>query len=284
MSMTHVYQPVMIKTLLESGNCATVDDIAKEFINWDYSLLEYYKRRVMVWPKRTLTGHKIVSYSKNVFTLLLDDDVTPEQKRHLVEICDGRTDQYVENYPDRLGTKNNRDATLQIQRYDIMARAKGICAACGCRDKALDVDHILPVNKGGTDEASNLQALCFTCNRQKRDRDKTDFVMWAKRLKDRDSKCALCNVEPIKSNELTSTVRAVQPRSKLHSLVFPKRHVGTFFDMIPAERNHCLEMVSEVREEIMERDDTVRGFCVNFDSGNIAGKHQHCHIHVIPSY
>ena len=282
--MTHVYQPVMIKTLLESDNCATVDEIAKEFINWDHSLLEYYKNRVMVWPKKTLTKHKIVSYNKNVFTLLLDDGVTQEQKRHLIEICDGRTDEYVDKHPDRIGTKTNRDAACQTDRYNVMTNAKGICAACGCRDKPLDVDHILPVSKGGTDEISNLQALCFTCNRQKRDRDRTDFVMEKKRLKYRDSECDLCKIETIKSNELASTVRAKRPRSKLHSLVFPKRHVGTFFEMIPAEKNHCLEMISEVREEIMEKEKTVKGFCVNFDSGNITGKHQHCHIHVVPSY
>ena len=30
--------------------------------------------------------------------------------------------------------------------------------------RALEVDHIVPKNQGGSDDLSNLQALCFRCN------------------------------------------------------------------------------------------------------------------------
>jgi ATP adenylyltransferase len=39
----------------------------------------------------------------------------------------------------------------------------------------LEVDHIIPKNQGGSDDISNLQALCFRCNAGKRDTDRTDF-------------------------------------------------------------------------------------------------------------
>ncbi|WP_411875608.1 HNH endonuclease [Vulcanococcus limneticus] len=35
--------------------------------------------------------------------------------------------------------------------------------------RALEVDHIVPRNHGGSDDLSNLQALCFRCNAGKRD-------------------------------------------------------------------------------------------------------------------
>ena len=52
-------------------------------------------------------------------------------------------------------------------RYSILERAGFRCQACGitAADGAqLHVDHIHPVSKGGTNDPSNLQALCQACN------------------------------------------------------------------------------------------------------------------------
>jgi 5-methylcytosine-specific restriction endonuclease McrA len=42
----------------------------------------------------------------------------------------------------------------------------GSCKNCGSTEN-LTVDHIKPVDKGGVNERSNLQCLCFPCNRAK---------------------------------------------------------------------------------------------------------------------
>ena len=34
----------------------------------------------------------------------------------------------------------------------------------------LEIDHIIPVSKGGLTEESNLQTLCWKCNRSKSDK------------------------------------------------------------------------------------------------------------------
>ena len=34
---------------------------------------------------------------------------------------------------------------------------------------ALEIDHIIPLSRGGTDELQNLQTLCYNCNREKSD-------------------------------------------------------------------------------------------------------------------
>jgi hypothetical protein len=58
-------------------------------------------------------------------------------------------------------------------RMDIMMRDEYICQICGIgrNDGAiLEVDHIHPVSRGGTNDPSNLQVLCRDCNAGKSDR------------------------------------------------------------------------------------------------------------------
>lgn len=45
--------------------------------------------------------------------------------------------------------------------------------------RALEVDHIVPRSQGGSNDLSNLQALCSLCNVQKLDRDQTDLLLVA---------------------------------------------------------------------------------------------------------
>lgn len=63
--------------------------------------------------------------------------------------------------------------------YDaIYKRDKWMCKLCGCKvqkkdiyaDNAGEIDHIVPVSKGGLHIPSNVQVLCRACNQSKSDR------------------------------------------------------------------------------------------------------------------
>lgn len=59
-------------------------------------------------------------------------------------------------------------------RYKILKRDREQCVKCGASPKknpevTLEVDHIIPVAKGGTDDPANLQRLCWSCNQGKTD-------------------------------------------------------------------------------------------------------------------
>lgn len=45
-----------------------------------------------------------------------------------------------------------------------------ICKICG-RAASVQVDHIIPICKGGTDERSNLQGVCEECHEEKTRKD-----------------------------------------------------------------------------------------------------------------
>ena len=60
-----------------------------------------------------------------------------------------------------------RDKYFKYNKGSLLGRYK--CSHCGrkFRKKYIDIDHIVPRSRGGTNDLSNLQALCRYCNRSK---------------------------------------------------------------------------------------------------------------------
>lgn len=54
-------------------------------------------------------------------------------------------------------------------RFQVLQRDNFTCQYCGAHGEGvvLEVDHIVPVSKGGRTELSNLITACFDCNRGK---------------------------------------------------------------------------------------------------------------------
>ena len=72
---------------------------------------------------------------------------------------------------DEYTHKKQREGLSLKQRFNIFKRDNYCCQICGrnVRDGVkLEVDHKIPVSKGGKSILSNLWTLCFDCNRGKR--------------------------------------------------------------------------------------------------------------------
>jgi 5-methylcytosine-specific restriction endonuclease McrA len=61
-----------------------------------------------------------------------------------------------------------REAIPEEVRIAVWRRDGGQCARCASREN-LEYDHIIPVSKGGSNTARNIELLCESCNRSKKD-------------------------------------------------------------------------------------------------------------------
>lgn len=65
---------------------------------------------------------------------------------------------------------NNKNQTNRhistTTKNAVWKRDQGECVQCGSNEK-LEFDHIIPVSKGGSNTARNIQLLCENCNRKK---------------------------------------------------------------------------------------------------------------------
>jgi hypothetical protein len=66
-----------------------------------------------------------------------------------------------------MSNRGQYDHNWRKIRLTILQRDGFICAYCG--QQADTVDHIIPLNKGGSHDPENLTAACNRCNGSKRD-------------------------------------------------------------------------------------------------------------------
>ena len=59
--------------------------------------------------------------------------------------------------------------SYRTHRHRLYGEQEGVCAGCDTHFpfRVMDVDHMLPISRGGTDHVDNLQLLCSGCNRSK---------------------------------------------------------------------------------------------------------------------
>ena len=197
MEMTDVYQPVIIRELLLHNGKRTKAELAAAIAAHDLAAKDYYEKIVMRWPKKTLTKHGIVEYLPQERTFrLIADPGDAASRRRAIRLCEERLGEHLEKKRSNVGPPD-RGASI---RYDVLKKAHGKCQLCGVSSEIspIDIDHVIPKSKADkhgkvnfkgrkidVNDRNNLQALCFRCNRAKRDTDQTDFRKQKKLVRDR---------------------------------------------------------------------------------------------------
>ena len=105
-------------------------------------------------------------------------------------------------------------------------------------------------------------------------------------MKDPNNPCLFCNIKEsglTKENDLAYASYDSYPVSEGHCLIIPKRHVKDYFDLSNNEIIACNDLIKEIKNEIIEKDSSVKGFNIGSNAGKISGQSiLHCHIHLIP--
>lgn len=98
--------------------------------------------------------------------------------------------------------------------------------------------------------------------------------------------CLFCTIpleRVVLHNELAYAILDGFPVTEGHALVIPRRHVQDYFGLTHEELAACHELLHALRRDAIAQDETVQGFNIGMNAGEVAGQTVfHCHTHLIP--
>jgi 5-methylcytosine-specific restriction endonuclease McrA len=156
-------------SLLEKlQNLTTNEETSHSFPNIDTALSQAFKneRRTESPSARiTLSAKRLIDNSKYSYGDAIE--------YFAFALLNKSTELVIEDnqIPTKTYFRNNLSGKV---RQDVLMRDNYTCQICGATvddGVKLEIDHIIPVSKGGTNDENNLQVLCQQCNREKHNRD-----------------------------------------------------------------------------------------------------------------
>ena len=105
-------------------------------------------------------------------------------------------------------------------------------------------------------------------------------------MRDPNNPCLFCNISEsgcAHENDLAYASYDSYPVSEHHCLIIPKRHIKDYFQLTQDELTACHELIKIVKDEILSKDQSVKGFNLGTNIGKVSGQSiLHCHFHLIP--
>ena len=96
--------------------------------------------------------------------------------------------------------------------------------------------------------------------------------------------CHLPDSRIIASSSLALVIRDAYPISPGHTLIIPKRHIGSFFEATNEEREELFSLLDQARQKLIE-EFKADAFNIGINDGAAAGQTiAHLHIHLIPRF
>ena len=96
--------------------------------------------------------------------------------------------------------------------------------------------------------------------------------------------CALPSARVVDENASAMVIRDGYPVSPGHTLLIPKRHTGSFFDLSEQERNDLLALLDRAKR-VLDAELQPQGYNIGINDGAAAGQTvPHLHVHLIPRF
>ena len=96
--------------------------------------------------------------------------------------------------------------------------------------------------------------------------------------------CSLAADRLVLESEGAVVIRDAFPVSPGHTLIIPRRHVASFFEITDTERTDLMSLLAAARADL-DREFRPAGYNIGINDGTAAGQTvPHLHIHLIPRY
>ena len=96
--------------------------------------------------------------------------------------------------------------------------------------------------------------------------------------------CTLPAERVINDSPYGMVIRDGFPISPGHTLVIPNRHIGSFFELSPDERQSLFDLL-DAAKKVLDAEFKPDGYNIGINDGPSAGQTvPHLHIHLIPRY
>ena len=99
--------------------------------------------------------------------------------------------------------------------------------------------------------------------------------------------CPFCNLSAdriILSDQFAFTIQDGFPVSPGHTLIIPRLHIGSFFELQSEERRSLLSLLDEAKR-FLDKEFSPDAYNIGINDGAAAGQTlSHLHIHLIPRY
>ena len=94
MKLSHIYQPLLIKNLLECDGISTIRQMAINFLLKDESQILYYEKVLKNMPIKVLVKHNVITKEGNLIKLKIGN-LDLKQKAELIKICEEKLYSYI---------------------------------------------------------------------------------------------------------------------------------------------------------------------------------------------